>query len=148
MNIGATIKCLRMRKGMSHGDIERHSRLRPCYLSRVEHGHTTPSVETLARIAEAMEIPLAEFFSESGSPEGNSGVLRLRENTHFLRQIRHYVACLNDSDRKLVLAMMRNLAAKSSVPRVTCPLIPEKGPPTLISSTPLPPTDGPSKHCA
>lgn len=138
MNIGATIKSLRMRKGMSHGDIEKYSRLRPCYLSRVEHGHTTPSLETLARIAEAMEIPLAQFFVESHSPEGNSGMLRLHGDTHFLRQIRHYVACLNDSDRKLVLAMMRNLAAKSSVQPVTGPLIPAKELPGLISSTLLP----------
>lgn len=134
MNIGATIKSLRMRKGMSHGDIEKYSRLRPCYLSRVEHGHTTPSVETLARIAEAMEIPLAQFFSESG-PGSDSGVVHLHEDTHFLRQIRHYVSCLNDSDRRLVLAMVRNLAAKSTVQPVTGPPMPPEGLPTVISST-------------
>jgi len=33
-----------------------------CYLSRVENGHTVPSLERWQKIAEAMEISLADFF--------------------------------------------------------------------------------------
>jgi len=39
-----------------------------CYLSRVENGHTVPSLETLAKIAEAMEIALADFFPGAETP--------------------------------------------------------------------------------
>ena len=63
MNIGETIRNFRLQKSMSQGDIEKRTGLLRCYLSRVENGHTIPSLDTLAKIATAMEIPLAQFFS-------------------------------------------------------------------------------------
>ncbi len=65
MNIGETIRNFRLQKGMSQGDIEKRTGLLRCYLSRVENGHTIPSLDTLAKIASAMELPLANFFAES-----------------------------------------------------------------------------------
>jgi transcriptional regulator with XRE-family HTH domain len=62
VNIGEVIKTYRSQRGLSQGDIERRTGLLRCYLSRVENGHTVPSLETLAKIAEAMEISLADFF--------------------------------------------------------------------------------------
>ena len=56
MNIGETIRNYRLQKGMSQGDIEKRTGLLRCYLSRVENGHTIPSLDTLAKIAGAMEI--------------------------------------------------------------------------------------------
>src|SRR5580704_11786239 len=68
MNIGTTIRGYRLQKGMSQGDIEKRTGLLRCYLSRVENGHTVPSLETLQKIAQAMEIPLSQFFVEEGAP--------------------------------------------------------------------------------
>ena len=62
VNIGQVIRSYRGQRGLSQGDIERRTGLLRCYLSRVENGHTVPSLETLAKIAEAMEISLADFF--------------------------------------------------------------------------------------
>ncbi len=56
MNIGETIRNYRLQKGMSQGDIEKRTGLLRCYLSRVENGHTIPSLDTLSKIAGAMEI--------------------------------------------------------------------------------------------
>ena len=68
VNIGEVIKSYRADRGLSQGDIERRTGLLRCYLSRVENGHTVPSLETLAKIAEAMEISLADFFPGSDTP--------------------------------------------------------------------------------
>ncbi len=57
MNIGETIRNYRLQKGMSQGDIEKRTGLLRCYLSRVENGHTIPSLDTLAKIATAMDLP-------------------------------------------------------------------------------------------
>jgi len=51
MNIGETIRNYRLQKGMSQGDIEKRTGLLRCYLSRVENGHTIPSLDTLSKIA-------------------------------------------------------------------------------------------------
>ena len=85
------------------------------YLSRVEHGHTRPSLDTLAKIAGAMELPLSQFFSDSGHTNGSKGLPQLSEDEiRFLSQIRRYSTSLNDSDRKLVLAMVKKMAASAA----------------------------------
>jgi transcriptional regulator with XRE-family HTH domain len=111
MNIGETIRNFRLQKGMSQGDIEKRTGLLRCYLSRVENGHTIPSLDTLAKIATAMEVPLAQFFNDSGGDNGNKNLPQLsEEEVRFLSQIRRYSSNLNDSDRKLVIAMVKKMA--------------------------------------
>src|SRR3982751_419050 len=68
VNIGQVIRSYRGQRGLSQGDIERRTGLLRCYLSRVENGHTVPSLETLAKIAEAMDISLADFFPGTETP--------------------------------------------------------------------------------
>ncbi len=112
MNIGETIRNFRLQKSMSQGDIEKRTGLLRCYLSRVENGHTIPSLDTLAKIATAMEIPLAQFFSGGSGENGSKSAPALAEDeVRFLTQIRRYSPNLNDSDRKLVIAMVKKMAA-------------------------------------
>src|ERR1051325_346190 len=102
MNIGDTIRNFRLQKGMSQGDIEKRTGLLRCYLSRVENGHTIPSLDTLAKIASAMEVPLAQFFAGDHPDNGAKQLPQLSEDEiRFLTQIRRYSSSLNDSDRKL-----------------------------------------------
>ena len=115
MNIGETIRNYRLQKGMSQGDIEKRTGLLRCYLSRVENGHTIPSLDTLAKIATAMDLPLAQFFNESEGESGSKAAPHLAEDeVRFLTQIRRYSSSLNDSDRKLVIAMVKKMAAPAS----------------------------------
>jgi transcriptional regulator with XRE-family HTH domain len=114
MNIGQTIRNYRLGKGMSQGDIEKRTGLLRCYLSRVENGHTIPSLDTLSKIAGAMELPLSQFFAESGHSNGGKGLPQLSDDeVRFLSQIRRYSVSLNDSDRKLVLAMVKKMASNA-----------------------------------
>jgi transcriptional regulator with XRE-family HTH domain len=62
--IGDRIRAIREAKGLSQGDIEKRSGLRAPYVSRVEHGHTEPSVATLERFARALEVSLFQLFYE------------------------------------------------------------------------------------
>jgi transcriptional regulator with XRE-family HTH domain len=97
VNIGEVIRSYRGQRGLSQGDIERRTGLLRCYLSRVENGHTVPSLETLAKIAEAMEISLADFFLSE-------------DEIRFLSEIKKYSTTLSDGDKRLVLAMIRKMA--------------------------------------
>ncbi len=112
MNIGETIRNYRLQKGMSQGDIEKRTGLLRCYLSRVENGHTIPSLDTLAKIATAMDLPLAQFFADNSNDNHKANLPQLSEDeVRFLSQIRRYSSNLNESDRKLVLAMVKKMAA-------------------------------------
>lgn len=111
MKIGTTIKGFRLQKGFSQGDIEKRTGLLRCYLSRVENGHTVPSLDTLAKIAHALDMPLAQFFAEDSLGRDLDTHKLSDDELRFLTQIRRYSTNLNDSDRKLLLAMVKKFAA-------------------------------------
>ena len=111
MKIGVTIRAYRLQKGLSQGDIEKRTGLLRCYLSRVENGHTVPSLDTLAKIAGALDIPLAQFFAEDSLGREMNTQKLTDDELRFLTQIRRYATNLNDSDRKLLLAMVKKVAA-------------------------------------
>jgi transcriptional regulator with XRE-family HTH domain len=58
MLIGGRLRALREEKHPSQGQIEKRCGLLRCYISRVEHGHTVPTVETLEKMCHALGIPL------------------------------------------------------------------------------------------
>lgn len=115
VNIGEVIKTYRSQRGLSQGDIERRTGLLRCYLSRVENGHTVPSLETLAKIAEAMDISLADFFPGTETPRDRETQKMLGElsqdEIRFLAEIKRFSTSLSDGDKRLVLAMIRKMAS-------------------------------------
>ena len=56
------LRALREEKSLSQGDIEKHTSLLHCYISRVENGHTVPAVETLEKMARVLEVPMYRLF--------------------------------------------------------------------------------------
>lgn len=109
--IGTTIRTQRLRKGLSQGDIEKKTGLLRCYLSRVENGHTVPSLDTLSKIARALDLPITQFFIDEGVMRKLSTQNLTDEELKFLTQIRRYSANLNENDRKLLLAMVKKFSA-------------------------------------
>jgi transcriptional regulator with XRE-family HTH domain len=115
VNIGEVIRAYRGDRGLSQGDIERRTGLLRCYLSRVENGHTVPSLETLAKIAEAMDINLSDFFPGAETIQDREtrrilGELS-EEEVKFLADIKRYSTALSEADKQLVMAMVRKMAA-------------------------------------
>ena len=115
MNIGTTIRGYRLQKGMSQGDIEKRTGLLRCYLSRVENGHTVPSLDTLQKIAHALDLQLAQFFSDETVGREMSALHLDEGEIRFLTQIQRYSARLSENDRKLLLAMVRKFAQTTLV---------------------------------
>ncbi len=64
MVIGERLKGLREQKKLSQGDVEKRTGLLRCYISRVENGHTVPSVDTLEKMALALEMPMYRLFTD------------------------------------------------------------------------------------
>jgi transcriptional regulator with XRE-family HTH domain len=121
MIIGERLRALRAEKNLSQGDIEKRSGLLRCYISRVEHGHTVPSVETLEKICLALEVPLYQLFYEG------DGVPALRKparkaptsqnnaiDARILTQFRRLLSQAQESDRQLLLHMARKMAGNKS----------------------------------
>ena len=115
MSIGETIRNLRLQNGLSQGDIEERTGMLRCYLSRVENGHSAPSLDTLSKIAAAMSIPLAQFFSSDAESEKHGDSLQFNtDDVRFLGQVSRHSHKLNDNDRKLILLMVKKMAASAT----------------------------------
>ncbi len=113
MQIGTTIRAHRLQRGLSQGDIEKKTGLLRCYLSRVENGHTVPSLDTLSKIAMALDVPIAQFFSDTSVDKQINLPKVTDEELRFLSQIRRYSSNLNENDRKVLLTMVRKFASTS-----------------------------------
>jgi transcriptional regulator with XRE-family HTH domain len=125
MVIGEKLKALREQKRMSQGDIEHRTGLLRCYISRVENGHTVPSVDTLEKMARALEVPMYRLFTDEAHikkpnipaqsiPSRATNTKQDRE----LRALAKLLARMNDRSRGLLLHMMSKMANRAYRSRV------------------------------
>jgi transcriptional regulator with XRE-family HTH domain len=68
MIIGDRLREIREQKNLSQRDIRHGTGLIPAYISRVENGHTVPSLVTLEKLARALEVPLYQLFYDCQNP--------------------------------------------------------------------------------
>jgi transcriptional regulator with XRE-family HTH domain len=101
MNVGEMIRTFRQKRGLSQGDLEKRSGLMRCYISRVENGHTVPSLETLTRIARALETELSDMFQEDRTHDP--------QEADFLRELRAHLPSLTPRHREHILEMVRKM---------------------------------------
>jgi transcriptional regulator with XRE-family HTH domain len=118
MIIGERLRALRGEKNLSQGDIEKRTGLLRCYISRVENGHTVPSIETLEKMSRALEILLYKLFYEGDNPPalpkyksvktpswGTSG-----KEARLMAKFHRLLSRTDESDRRLLLHMARKMA--------------------------------------
>ena len=119
--IGDRLRELRAGKKLSQGDIEKRTGLLRCYISRVENGHTVPAIETLEKIARALEVPLYQLFYDGEEPPKLPNLLKRKtsddvvwgssgKQAAYLTKLRKCLSKAGDADRKLIMAMMQKMA--------------------------------------
>ncbi len=123
MIISDRLRQLREEKKLSQGDIEKRTGLLRCYISRVENGHTVPSIETLEKLARALEVPLYQLFYEGEEPPKVPDLLKRKsadggawgstgKHSIYLHKLVKCLSKASDSDRKLVLAMAQKVSGE------------------------------------
>jgi transcriptional regulator with XRE-family HTH domain len=116
--IGDRLKQLREMKGLSQGDIEKRTGLLRCYISRCENGHTVPAIETLEKLAWAMEVPMYQLFYDGEEPPkirtkwkegggwGSSGA-----DARTLARFRRLLRRTSKTDQKLLMHLASKMAS-------------------------------------
>lgn len=124
MIIGERLRELRQQKNLSQSDIQDRSALQRAYLSRVENGHTVPTIETLEKWANALEVPIYQLFYDGAVPPKPSD-LRLwkspdetawgssGQDAEYLKRLRRLLRKLDDANRRLFLQMSSRLARRA-----------------------------------
>lgn len=119
MMIGQRMRELRESKQLSQGQIEKRTGLLRCYTSRVENGHTVPTIETLEKYASALEIPVYRFFYEGDKPPDKPKWPAHNESQEWgakgqerneLRAFAKALSRLNGEQRRLLLATATHMA--------------------------------------
>jgi len=125
MVISDRLRQLREDKKLSQGDIEKRTGLLRCYISRVENGHTVPAIETLEKLARALEVPLYHLFYDGEEPPKLPNLLKRKtsdeiawgssgKNGIYLHKLVKCLSKATDSDRKLLLSMAQKIAGGRS----------------------------------
>jgi transcriptional regulator with XRE-family HTH domain len=120
MLMGNRLKDLREAKQLSQGDIEKRTGLLRCYISRVENGHTVPAIETLEKLARALECPFYQLFYEGEEPPEPPNVGRGDDakwghsgrDARYLSKLRGALARMHSEDRKLLLYMSQRVVSR------------------------------------
>jgi transcriptional regulator with XRE-family HTH domain len=121
MIIGDRLRALREEKKFSQGDIEKRTGLLRCYISRVENGHTVPAIETLEKMARALEVPLYQLFYDGDQPPQLPNLLKRKsaediawgssgKEARLLNKFRSLMGRVEEGDRRLLLYMAQKMA--------------------------------------
>jgi len=121
MIIGDRLREMREQKKLSQGDVEKRTGLLRCYISRVENGHTVPAVETLEKLARALECPLYQLFYEGQEAPELPNLLKRKssnligwgskgKDARYLNKFRRLLGKSQERDRKLLLTMAQKMA--------------------------------------
>ncbi|WP_040977804.1 helix-turn-helix domain-containing protein [Oceanobacillus jeddahense] len=102
MEIGKRIKNLRLAKGISVTGLAKKAYITQPYLSEIESGKTSPSLDKLALICNALDISLSEFFGSV--PELPAELIKLVESARKL----------TDEEMKLLSNFLELIAERKS----------------------------------
>ena len=123
MIIGDRLRDLREAKKFSQGDIKKLTGLFRCYISRVENGHTVPSIETLEKLARALEVPLYQLFYDGDEPPMLPNLPKRKssddiawgskcKDERYLSKLRRLLGKSDEQNRKLILLMAQKMALR------------------------------------
>lgn len=124
MQIGARLHALREEKKLSQADIEARTGLKWSYVSRVENGHSVPSLGSLEKLARALEIPMYHLMYDGDKPPEPIAPFKSdgkellwgdsRPETRQLHTLIRYLAKMTKHDRELVMAVAKLVAKRAS----------------------------------
>lgn len=121
MIIADRLRALREEKKLSQGDIEKRTGLLRCYISRVENGHTVPAIETLEKLARAIEVPMYQLFYDGEDPPKLRSLPKSRaggdmswgssgKDAKMLDQFRRVLGRMDGRNLQILLFMVQKMA--------------------------------------
>ncbi len=61
---GQTVRKIRLKQGLSQGDVARRLNLHRSYISSIERGIRNPSLKVIQKIAKALEVPMEKLLKK------------------------------------------------------------------------------------
>ena len=114
MDVCSRLRAARESKNLSQGDIERKTGLLRCYISRVENGHTVPSLETLQKLCRACDMQLYQLLYDGDQPPAeqnhrNAGWGSVGKSAKYLSRLRRSLSSLTERERDVLLHTLKKM---------------------------------------
>jgi transcriptional regulator with XRE-family HTH domain len=127
MILSERLRAIREQKNMTQGDIEERTGLKRSYVSRLEHGRTIPSLETLEKFAKALEVPLYHFFYDGEEPPKAASLPHAvqasdgdhwgldGESARYVHRLGLLLRRINENDRKMLIHFASQLVRRKKL---------------------------------
>jgi transcriptional regulator with XRE-family HTH domain len=126
VTIADRLRKLRQEKKLSQGDIEKKTGLLRCYVSRVENGHTVPAIETLEKMARALEVPMYQLFYDGEEPPKLPNLPKRKstddilwgtagKEANMLAQFCRLFSRIAEEDRKILFFTAQKMSQRKAV---------------------------------
>ena len=97
--IGQRIRNYRTQKGLSHEKLAELAGCHPTYIGQLERGEKNATLESVEKIASAMDISLSELFDKLGKSGGNNIATKCYD----------LVASKNEAEQKQLYKMLQEM---------------------------------------
>jgi transcriptional regulator with XRE-family HTH domain len=116
MDIARQLRAIRTYRRLSRKQLADRTGLQSPYISRLENGHTIPSLETLTRFATALEVKLYQLLYDGEDLPGlplapgadKSGCSR--REISYIRKMRRALLKTSSADKELILYAASKIA--------------------------------------
>ena len=123
IDVAARIRAERKARNLSQADLERRTGFPRCRISYLENGRAVPTIETLEKLSDALEIPLYQLLYDGPQPMQSStapgadglngnGLHTLNGMAQVLQELRQHLNKMDEEDQKLLLFIARKIASR------------------------------------
>jgi transcriptional regulator with XRE-family HTH domain len=112
LQIALAIKTLRQRCGLSQRQLAMRMQVPRTYVSKIENDKATPTLSSLARLAQALEITVPQLLECSTNDGARSKQIDELIADPFLAELVPFVTKLDAMQRSSFLAQVRDLATR------------------------------------
>lgn len=105
--VATAIRSLRQRNGMSQRQLALRMHVPRTYVSKIENEKATPTLSSLERLAEALQVSVPQLLNGSPNREGE---LRELVSDPFIGELIPYLSQLNAMQMGNVLSQVRDMS--------------------------------------
>lgn len=107
-NLGSRIRTYRLKKGISQEELAFKSSLSTTYLGQIERAEKSPTVETLDKVANALDISIYDLFLFDEKIEDDN-------NNATLNKITAQLSSMSQDEQTELLKIIKNVKAFKNV---------------------------------
>ncbi|WP_026836161.1 helix-turn-helix domain-containing protein [Eubacterium xylanophilum] len=101
-NLGERVQSIRKASGLSQEELALRADITPTYMGQIERNIKNPTIRVLERICEALDVSLADFFSEKETSR-----IQCPITTQIVAQLRD----CSDNEKNVYLKILKDIKA-------------------------------------